>query len=272
MSLVGFAIRVATARALKKALPPAFEVLDSPQEPLDILDQADPKPLVAIYTGHSESNPLGRALLAGEVLTHLSLQFFLPAEVVFSYGSASIKIDTRRQGAETALDVIWRIAARALLAEGGDANPWPALWREFVIQTPRIINASYLVERRNVRMVAREVTIHCETLNEPVPGATPAGPWEKLIAAIEGDDGGDGLTQLAPWIAAEIRGGADLPQAERDRIFMGLSAYVAQASGIGGPIGDIDNDPAAPAGDQIPVADALAGDAPVVGIPVAGEG
>ena len=109
MSLVGFAIRIATARALKAALPSSFEVLDSPQEPLDILDKPDPKPLVAIYTGHAESNPVGRALLGGEVLLHLSMQFFLPAEIAFNLGSQSIKIDTRQQGAETALDVIWRM-------------------------------------------------------------------------------------------------------------------------------------------------------------------
>lgn len=264
MSLVGFAIRITTARALKAALPSSFEVLDSPQEPLDILDKADPKPLVAIYTGHSESKPVGRALLGGDALTHLSLQFFLPAEVDFAIGDRTIKIDTRKQGAETALDVVWRMAARGLLAEGGDVNPWPALWREFVIQTPRITNASYLVERASVRMVAREVTIHCEVLNEPVPGAAAAGPWASLIAAMAADQVGDGLSSLSPWISAEIRGGADLSQAERDRIFMGLSDYVAQSVGIGGPLGDIDNDPDAQADAEMPAADALAPDAPVV--------
>ena len=230
MSLVPFAMRVATVRALQAALPASVLVCDSPQEPIALLDSADPLPIVAIYTGHSETMIDGREMLAGSPTVLLTFQFLLPESFVFTIAPGStITIDTRRQGAETALDVLWRTCVRALIASD---DPWAALWRDIVFLTPKITNSSYLIEQSKVRVVAREVSVSCEPLHEPVPGAAPEGVWDQLLMLMRADTKADGLAALGDWIEAEIRGGTDQPQALRDRFYMGISAATAGAIGL----------------------------------------
>jgi hypothetical protein len=252
MSLVAFAIRVTTVRALQAALPASIEVVDSPQEPITAMLSPEPHPMVAVYSGSIETKLDGRNLLGGETKVSLAVQFLLPEAFDFAISpGAVIRVDTRRQGAETALDVLWRKAGVALDAAN---ESWAALWREFVLLTPRVSNSSYLIEREGVRVTAREIVISCDPIHEPVPGATPEGPWATLLTLMRADTKEDGLSSLADWLEAEIRGGADLSQEERDRIYMGLSDYVARDIGVltTGPYEDVNNYPLATAEDEAP--------------------
>lgn len=234
MSLVAFAVRVSACRAIRAALPSSFSVVESPQEPLEQLDKADAKPLIAIYSGHIESDIQGRALLSGDAAITLSIQIFLPEQTSFAPYSPII-LDTRREGAETALDVIWRMMARGLLSAD---NQWAQLWREFVVATPQLTNSSYLVEKSGIRIVAREITIRCEAINEPLPGPA-AGPWAALIALMRSQTSGDQIAALADWIEGEITWNATAyDEAERARVFLGLSTYVADAVLAGGALVD----------------------------------
>jgi len=239
MSLVPFALRIAAVRVLRAALPPGFVVLDSPQEPLDLLVAAEPAPFVAIYTGHNETTVEGRSMLGGAPRVEIALQFVLPCEVELGVGGQSVRLDTRKQGAETALDVLWRRGAVALAAS---RSPWAELWRNIVIGATKVTNASYLVEHKAVRAVAREIVVTCDPIHEPLPGAAPQGVWADLIALMRADDGLDSLAPLADWLAAEIMGSEALTQEARDAAYLGLSAYVAAKVGIGGAIGDTAND------------------------------
>lgn len=254
MSLVQFAIRVTLTRALQAALPGTFPVLDSPQEPVTTLWGADPKPLVAIFSGNTDIVLQGRNLLGGAARVAIQIQFILPEAVSFSIGAGALKIDTRRQGAEAAFDVLWRTAARAL---NGSNEPWAALWREFVLQTPKISVDSYMVVAEGVRAPGRQVILTCDPLHEPTPGGAPEGPWATLLTLMRADTGDDGLSSLANWLEQEIRAGADLSQEDRDRIYMGLSGYVAESIGVGGPYGDVENDATATADDEAPADPAL---------------
>lgn len=205
MSLAAFAVRIATVRALQACLPAPIVVVDSPQDAIALLDAQTPTPVVAIYSGHIETQIEGRAILLGDPRVTLSIQFMLPERFAFPTGpNSSISIDTRRQGASIALDVLWRKAARAL---DGSQEPWACLWREFVLATPRIFDNSYLIEQAQVRVIAREIAIECETLQEPIPGPDdPPRAWRYLLAAMRADTNGDGLSALADWLEAEIRG------------------------------------------------------------------
>jgi len=226
MSLVPFALRVCATRALQAALPAAVVVVDSPQEPLDLLDKATPRPVVAVYTGSTMTKTEGRNLLGGAPVVLLTLQIFLPETFAFETSPGHfISVDTRRQGAEAALDILWR---DALLALNASAEPWASLWREFAPVVASIANQHYLLERNGVKVTAREVTIECEPLHEPVPGAEPADAWAALITLMRADTRGDGLSALADWVEASIHGAALSPSA-RDTAYLGLSAYVAQA-------------------------------------------
>lgn len=229
MSLVPFALRVCATRALQAALPVNVVVVDSPQEPLDLLDKAAPRPIVAVYTGSAMTKLEGRNLLGGAPVVLLTLQMFLPETFAFETSPDHfITVDTRRQGAETALDILWR---DALLALNASPEPWASLWREFAPAVVSIANEHYLLERNGVKVTAREVTIECEPIHEPVPGGEPTDAWAALIALMRADTRGDGLATLADWVEASIRG-AMLSPAGRDAAYLGLSAYVAQAVSI----------------------------------------
>ncbi len=229
MSLVAFALRVTTCRVLSESLPVGFAVHDSPQDPVSLLAVPDPQPFAAVYTGDAKGIYDGRDLLAGSSIITLSVQIFLPATFAVNVSGTLLMIDTRRQGADAVLDVLWRAAARGLVAA---QSVWGKLWRSVVLLTPETNNSSYLVEHENVRAIAREVMIKCDVLHEPVPGAAPEGVWADLIAAMRSDAGSDGLAALADWIESEIRGPADLPQGERDRIYAGLTDYAARVLSV----------------------------------------
>lgn len=237
MSLVLFAVRVCATRALQAALPVNVIVVDSPQEPLDLLDKAAPQPIVAVYTGSAMTKLEGRNLLGGAPVVLLTLQMFLPESITFEASLGhTITVDTRRQGAETALDILWR---DALLALNASAEPWAALWREFAPVVASIANQHYLLERNGVKVTAREVALECEPIHEPVPGGEPADAWAAFITLMRADTRGDGLAVLADWVEASIRG-AMLSPAGRDAAYLGLSAYVARSLIIEDGVPDTD--------------------------------
>lgn len=227
MSLIPFAVRICTVRAFQAVMPSSVIVVDSPQEPIDLLDTKEPKPIIAVYTGSVATKYEGRNLLGGMPYLCVTVQVMLPETFTFSLSNnQTLTIDTRSQGAETALDVLWRIGALAL--NSGD-EPWANLWREFVLKVPQIRNSSYLIERSGVRVTAREVSIDCEPLHEPVLGGEPILAWATLIDLMRNDTKGDGLSALADWVESEIRNGPDRPQTTRDAAYLGLSQYVASA-------------------------------------------
>jgi hypothetical protein len=237
MSLVPFALRVCATRALQAALPVNVVVVDSPQEPLDLLDKAAPQPIVAVYTGSTITKLEGRNLLGGAPVVLLTLQMFLPETFAFETSPGQfITVDTRRQGAETALDILWR---DALLVLNASPERWAALWREFVPVVTNIANQHYLLERNGVKVTAREVTLECEPIHEPVPGGDPTEAWAALITLMRADTRGDGLSALADWVEESIRS-ATLSPAVCDAAYLGLSAYVARSIFIEDGVPDTD--------------------------------
>lgn len=227
MSLVAFAMRVSTVRAIQEAVPPSFRVFDSPVDPIDLLDKKNPQPIIAVYTGSVGTKIDGREILAGASRVALAIQIFLPERFVFAYAGESqeqkIEIDCRRQGAETALDVIWRKIALNLNSTNG---PWGEMWREIVLATPSIDNSSYVIMREGVKLTAREIVIECEPIHEPVPGKGAYLAWKKFLSMVLADTGADGLHNLGDWVASEIHQ-RDLSAGESDAAYLGLSRYVA---------------------------------------------
>lgn len=244
MSLVPFAVRICTVRALQAALPESVAVIDSPQEPLTLLDIDEPRPIVAVYTGATMTKYEGRNFLGGASNLSVTIQVMLPEVFSFDVGNGSIVIDTRRQGAETALDMLWRQMALALNS-GNEA--WGDLWRNFVVNVSVVENTSFLIERNGVKVTAREINVKCDPIHEPIPGGAPTFAWAQLLVLMRADTNDDGLHYLADWIDAEIRGGANKTQPERDAAYLGLSYYVANKIGVPGPIEDVANITATPA-------------------------
>ena len=227
MSLVAFALRVCAVRAIQEAVPISFKVFDSPLDPIELLDKANPQPIIAVYTGVSDTKISGREFLAGDTSVALAIQIFLPERFVFTYAGENkdqnITIDCRRQGGETALDIIWRKIALNLNSSIG---PWGEMWREFAVTTPGINNSSYIVMREGVKLTAREIIITCDPIHEPLPGQEPTYAWKKFLEMVFADTNADGLHHLGDWLATEISHG-ELTPGEVDAAYLGLSRYVA---------------------------------------------
>jgi hypothetical protein len=241
MSLVAFGIRIATVRAIQAVVWPEFTVEDSPQAPIDLLDNG--APLIAVFTGQDNDKMDGRDMFGGEPTVVLTIQIFLPPVLKITVAGKQLELDTRGSASETVLDVLSRRIIGALL---GQAEPWSQVWFDLVQKTGKTMNSSYLVETAKVRTSAREITIECATIHEPIPGASPSDVWATLVALMRADTAPRSVAPLAPWIAAEITGPVALSQADRDRIDMGLSVYAAQQVGIyGGTVEDLNNDPGA---------------------------
>jgi hypothetical protein len=227
MSLAAFAIRVATVRALQAALPSNFVVIDSPVDPFAQLENNPSTPIATVYTGGLKTTHEGREIFGGDPSLDLRIQLFLPETTTL----AGLALDTRGRGAEATLDMLYFIISRAF-ATG--TEPWAALWGEFVLTTPEIICSSYDIETMNhVRAAAREIQFKCDIVQEPIPGAVPAGVWADLIALIGADTQTDGLASLAAWLTTELEAPGALSQAERDRIFLGLSLFEFSQIGMG---------------------------------------
>lgn len=198
MSLAACALRIATTRILAAALPAPFEVLDSPQDVIPLLESDAPKPFAAVFTGSITTEIEGRQLLCGDSKISLHIQILVPETFAFSLpGGGGLELDTRRQGAETLFDAICRRAELALIS--CDTN-WSVLWNDLVMRTPQKRVSSYLVESAKIRAPAREYTLDCETIAEPVPGAAPSGTWANLLALMRADGSGDGLSIIADWM------------------------------------------------------------------------
>ncbi len=263
MSLVAFGVRIAMVRILRACLPSNFVVLDSPADAADSLAANPGAALIAVYTGQSSNKLDGEGFFAGSPVLYLDLQIFLPVEMSFAYVDGSgaartITLDTRAFGSETALDLIVRMIARAMAGQG---DVWSQLVGALVQKIETVTAASYLVETAKIKAVAREVRMICETLQEPVPGASPAPVWTQLLAAMTADAQPDSVAPLAPWIAAEIGAPSGLAQGEIDRIFLGLSEYAAQSVQITASTASAAPLPAAEQADTetVVVADAVAG-------------
>lgn len=264
MSLVAFGIRIAAVRAIRAVIWPEFPVADSPASTIALLDEG--KPLVAVYTAHANEGLEGNEVLSGDPKVSLTIQIYLPAEVTVTVAGAPLKFDTTKEGAETVLDVI---AHRILAAFAAQAEPWSRMWASLVTRTARMQNHSYLVESTSVRTSAREITLECETLYDPIPGGPPEGLWADLVALMRTEDPASphSVAHLADWLSAEIAGPQALPQEERDRIDLGLSAYAAGAVSIlpivrGSEIGEVAVTVDGTEGDQVVVPGPEASPAP----------
>jgi len=240
MSLVAFALRIATVRLLRAALPAAFRVIDSPVDTIDLLANDPTAALVAIYAGRTENRMDGNGFFEGDPTLDLEMQIIIPTKMTFGYTTAGVTtqlaLDTRAEGSATALDFIARMILRAIATRPA---PWGVLWGRFVTQVHEMAEASYLIETQKTKFVANEIRMRLDTLREPVPGVAAAGIWADLLTAMAADTETDSVAALAPWLAAEINLPLGLAQTEIDRIRLGIGADAQGATGIG-PLAELD--------------------------------
>lgn len=230
MSLVSFALRTCTVRALRGATLAGAAVYDSPVDPSDTAATAA-TPTIFVYSDHEVLEDIqGRGLLSGSRTIDLSLLVVLPATFSATVGGATVEFQDRKAGAAAAIDIIWRQIERALLDE---SSVWSSLWLTFVDKIVSVDARAYVLPvatgTQARHLPARAITLSLDPIDSPEMGASPQGVWADLITAMQADAG---LAPLATLLAGAIEG-TSLPQWRVDALSLGDSIQDAQDLGYG---------------------------------------
>lgn len=240
MGLIRFAVRQCAARALRGATLAEDRVFLSVIDPLDTKIQATRAPMLIVNTDDHKLEADGRDLTGGMHSLDLVIEATIAAKVVTQGKggegqTVEVTIIEADSGMDLTLDVLEHQITRALLATG----TWADLFRRLV---PRVMAR---VSRRGadasgVRWAARQITITCDAIGEPVGGESLVlgSVWGDFIAAMEADAS---LAGVAPLIRAVIDG--DARDWRRGAAMLGVGEDVAVLAGFGPLVETEDGEP-----------------------------
>ena len=230
MSLVSFAVRMATVYALRGRTLAGARVHDSPQNPLDAA--LDGHASISVFTGESTAKGDGRGLILSDQSFDVSIHIHLPSEVETSTSSGALRLKSRAAGGEAAFDLMWRQMVRALMQDEG---VWPELWRKFVCKVEQVNVNPFIVETdKGVRVQAREIIVTIDGISEPDFGPVDGTLWEELLSAMRADPE---LSPLADALEYDIIGDATVDDFTHIRALLGLASDEIAAVGLGAAVG-----------------------------------
>ena len=230
MSLVAFALRTCTVRALRGATLAGAAVYDSPVDPSDTAAKAA-TPTIFVYSDAEEVDGIEtRALACGQRTIDLSILIVLPARFEATVNGTTVEFQDRKAGAAAAIDIIYRQIERALIAE---ETVWSRLWCVLVSRVESIHSHAYVLPAgaagKQVHLPARGVTLSVRTVYSPAIGQPPQDVWADFVDAMRQDPG---LAPLATLIAGAMEGTA-LPQWRTDALEVGDTVDDAVDMGYG---------------------------------------
>lgn len=228
MSLSRLALRMAAVRAIRGATLAEGRVFDSDVNPLDHRINADPAPVIIVYTDDHVEAPRGRAdMLTGNTSCDLVIEMAVAGRVLVPQEDApAVSIAETNAGTEMSLDLMERQVVAALT---GRAGTWPDLWRIFCVAVRQRVSRRAASEESGVRFAARQLVLTCDMLMDPPVGLafTEDSAWARWIAAVEADPS---IAPVAPVLLAAIRGevlDADVT------VLASLGVNIASSDGLG---------------------------------------
>lgn len=232
MSLVSFALRIATARVLRNATYAGPRVYDSMISPADLLHkEADAFIVVAVDS--AERIPEGRDLLGAACSLELTLDAAVASRVTVKTKDGEedeqefVSIPHTDGGMEVTLDLMMRQTMRALLTS---TSPWAVLWRTLVTKISKVQIDRGASAEKGVRFAARQTVMTLDVIAEPSFGE-PEGVWADLLALMRDDAE---FADLADILELEIASPA-LDEWARGMADLGLNSPYSLG---GGPLVD----------------------------------
>ncbi len=228
MAIPELALRVATVMALRGRTLVGANVFDEPFDPIhDALDggaEGGGQPVIAVFTSLTVAKVMGNDYLAAERDIELTIQTYLPDNVVLPGG---LKVDTRNSGAKLIMDLIERQVERVLLI---DQTPWARMRQQLQFCLHEVKSASFIVETQSdLRVAARETVFKIDTIAAPNFGTPLGSPWDEFIVLLQADAH---LAPLAAVISAEITGPDAAPDWQIAQAALGTLYNVPKALGI----------------------------------------
>lgn len=185
MSLSRFALRVATAQALKGATLAGAKVFDSAIDPIDVQARAAREPFIVVLTDeHSRTPSGGRDMRHGTDACELVIEVAVATKATAQDGTEEVIIPHTDAGMEFTLDLTCHQIGEALM---GGTGAWSKLWRKFAFTVTQIVARRGASAETGVRFAARQIVVSCNILSDPVRGEPMPAAWTELLAAMDAD-------------------------------------------------------------------------------------
>ena len=238
MSLARFAVRLATAQALKGQTLAGTRVFDSAIDPVDVHVKEHRAPFIVVLTDeHSRTPSAGRDLREGTDTCELVIEVAVATHAVASDGTEEVVIPHTDAAMEFTLDLIAQQIGETLM---GGTGPWAKLWRQFVFTVGSINSRRGAGSDPGVRFAARQIVMACNIICDPVRGESipTGGAWDSFLAAMEADAD---LAGLAGIVRFAFEGSVPMTPEALIASTLGLSPETLDSIGLL-PVRDDDED------------------------------
>lgn len=227
MSLIGLALRIVTVKALTGKTFAEGRVFDSAIAPLDTKVGEDAAPLLVVYTDEEDATLTASDMFVSDRDLSLVIHAAVANRVTTTAGGVTVEIPHTDEGLEATLDLMRHDIVVALQS---GADDWCDLWRRLVVKRKSLGIRRGASAKKGLRFAARELTLHVDTVADPVPGFGDTALIVDLVAALRSDPD---LADLADLIAARVSSGSDWPDWKKVSAALGLNRRAHHAVGLG---------------------------------------
>ena len=237
MSLSRFALRVATAQALKGATLAGSKVFDSAIDPIDVQARERREPFIVVLTDeHTRTPGGGRDMRHGTDACELVIEVAVATVAKAQDGTEEVVIPHTDAAMEFTLDLVGHQITEALM---GGTGAWAQIWRKFAFTVTQITSRRGASSDNGVRFAARQIVLSCNILADPVRGEALSGTWAELLAAMEADAE---LAGLAGVVRFAIEGDVVMTPEALVASTFGIEPRAVDAMGMT-PVRDLSGDP-----------------------------
>lgn len=207
MALVGQAMVMVVARALREQTWAGDRVFEQPVNPLPMVLQGNPRvgqPAIAVYVEQVEGDPRQLETQRGAQKVGLKVVVYAPPKVKVESDGETLAFDA--DGAGLVLNLMQRQVLSALQHGNG---PWVGLFRQLTTKSTSRKSRFLLIEFEDgVRLPSAELAIDVEAIPEPDFGRGLYGPWVSLDGLLRDD----GQSAVADLLKNAIEQPNDLPE------------------------------------------------------------
>lgn len=191
-------LRIATTQALTGQTIAESRVRDSSIVDLENAIAQTPNTIILVYTDDSEFAPDGREVWGGHGTVSLVLIVAVAGINKLQDGTSEFTFPATDRATELSLDIAERQIQAALMAPD---SVWAQRWRGIVSSVNKWTSKRGASTKEGVRFAARQITIECETMHDPIPGAAVEGEWATFLEVLEAQTDTD-LSGLAEPLRA----------------------------------------------------------------------
>lgn len=223
MSLIAYAVRTCLWRALLDRTLAEGRVYDSSVSTLDDLLKGDPKPFIVVSDDGGSGRVEGHQYAAADRKLDIIVELVVGSAVQVGDGY-ELRVPATDDGFEMSLELIERQIMRVMQA---DDNVFAELFRALTPGGKRFV----IIRGGDTtpRYAARQLTLTCETVNDPPFGEPPQEDWARLVEAFADDEI---LAPFAPILTSQIIG-EPLPDWRKLQAAMGWTRRTQHAVGLG---------------------------------------